>query len=196
MNSPGHPLTQCVPEILERYCLQNGLALLGEVETGRIAARLWLLITVRGLPRRLAADERGTPGEMSDAEVGPLVDCVLEGSARAGELAKAARQLVKACFSAEFRTCRDSYRECEDDGSCRRQQVGKARGRVSGSHCVDCPYWTSLTAEQHAACLTKGWAGDVAEFAAQRAVFLPEDFRVLRRVVDEQARTGNFVARG
>lgn len=196
MNVPGHPLMQCVPEILERYCRQNGLAALGERETGRISARLWLLITVRGLPRRLAPSEMGAPGEMSDAEVGPLVDCVLEGSERAGELAKAARQLVKACFSAEFRTCRDSYRERESDGSCRRQQLGKALGRVSGAHCVDCPYWTSLTPEQHAACLARGWAGDAAAFAASREVFLPEDFRALRRTVDEQARSGDFVARG
>ncbi len=187
MSDSGHPLTQCVPDILERYCRQNGLAPLGGAETGRIAARLWLVIAVRGLPRRLAPDEMGAPGEMSDAEVGPLVDCVLEGSGRAGELAKAVRQLVKACLSAEFRTCRESYRERESDGSCRRQQLGRARGRVSGSHCVDCPYWTSLTPEQHEACLAKGWAGDVAAFAAGREVFLPEDFRVLRRVVQAEA---------
>lgn len=191
MNAPGHPLSQCVPEILERYCRQNGLAPLGDAEAGRIAARLWLLIAVRGLPRRLAPDETGAPGEMSDAEVGPLVDCVLEGSERGGELAKPARQLVKACFSAEFRTCRDSYRERESDGSCRRQQLGKALGRVSGSHCVDCPYWTSLTPAQHAACLARGWAGDVAEFAAARDAFLPEDFRALRCAVDAHARAAD-----
>jgi hypothetical protein len=169
-----------VAAILGRYRRQNGQAALTEADSNQIGLRLWWLIAERGLPPALGPDEKGAPGEMSDDEVAPLVENVLAGSAHVRELATPARQLVKACWLPEFKTCRESYREIGDDGACRRQQLAKARGRISGSHCVDCPYWTDLSPEQHARCLEKGWAGDPVEFASHRDVFLPEDFRALR----------------
>lgn len=169
-----------VAAILERYRRQNGQVALTEAERNQIGLRLWSLIAERGLPPALGPGEKGSPGEMSDDEAAPLVENVLAGSVHAPELATPVRQLVKACLLPEFKTCRESYREIGDDGVCRRQQLAKARSRISGSHCVDCPYWTDLSPEQHARCLEKGWAGDPAEFAAHRDVFLPEDFRALR----------------
>jgi hypothetical protein len=130
----------------------------------------------------------GNPGEMADAEVGPLVDELLEGSPRKDDLAVPVRQLIKACFHPEFRRCRDSYREREADGTCRRQQLKKARARVSGAHCVDCPYWTSLSREEHTRCLLRGWAGNPADFHEHAEVFLPEDFRALKRWLHARAR--------
>lgn len=169
-----------VGAVLERFHRQNAAAV-SPAAVAVLATGLRRLIEERGLPPRLAANDPGEPRDWPKEEVAPLVARVL-GAEHAGDprLATAARQLVKACFQPEFRVCRDSYREREADGSCRRQQLDRGRGRVSGSHCVDCPYWTSLTPEQHARLLRKAWAGDPAECDAQRDIFLPEDFRALR----------------
>ncbi len=169
--------------LLERYVRQNGLAELSESETAVIAARLVRLMETRGLPRRLRPEEMGEPGEMSAEVVAPLVADLLDGSSRAEELSTVARQLIKACFHPEFKKCRDSYREIGSDGACRRQELKRVRTRVSGSHCVDCPYWTSLTAEQDTALVAEAWVGDVGELAAHHDIFLPEDFRVFRRLL-------------
>jgi hypothetical protein len=91
--------------------------------------------------------------------------------------------LVKACLQPEFRRCRDSYREREPDGTCRRQDRDKARARLSGSHCVDCPYWLELTPEQHRRVLRDNWSGDPSALAENEDTYLPADFRELRRCV-------------
>lgn len=166
--------------VLGRYVRQNGWGEISLEEAMTFATRLTALIETRGLPRRLRADEMGQPGEMSAEEVAPLVARLLDGSSRSAELSNVARQLVKTCFHPEFKKCRESYRERESDGSCRRQSLTRVRTRVSGSHCVDCPYWTALTAGQHGQCLADGWAGARSELDAYRDVFLPDDFRVLR----------------
>jgi hypothetical protein len=113
---------------------------------------------------------------MAEEECALLIARVMAGLA-GPRLAEAARQLVKACFYPEFKTCRDSFREVAADGSCRRQELARVRGRISGAHCVDCPHWVALTPAQHIAYLTHEWRGDAAEFSAHRDVFLPEDFR-------------------
>lgn len=177
-----------VGAILERYLRQNGRPAVDETELRLFAERLWKLTLSRGLPRPLGENEIGKPGEMDAAEVAPLLADLLTGLNGAEELAKPARQLIKACFHPEFRTCRESYREREADGTSRRQQLEKTKTRVSGAHCVDCPYWTSLTREEHERCLNRGWAGDVAEFVANREIFLPEDFRALRRLLHAESR--------
>lgn len=169
--------------LLQRYMRQNGLAELSDAETASIGARLLRLIAARGLPHRLRPEEMGEPGEMSAEAVAPLVADLLEGSSRAEELGVVARQLVKACFHPEFKKCRDSYRETDSSGTCRRQELKRVRTRVSGSHCIDCPYWTSLTAEQDNELVAGAWVGDVAELAAHRDIFLPGDFRVFRRLL-------------
>ena len=71
------------------------------------------------------------------------------------------------------------------------QELARARGRVSGAHCVDCPHWVALTPEQHGRFLARAWQpAGAAEFAAHREVFLPEDFRALRRFLHALARAG------
>jgi len=174
---------QSVQCVLDRYARQNDRAPWSAADTAAIGGRLWTLMAERGLPPPLAPCDMGIPGEMLPEEVAPLVARVLDGIADAAPLATPARQLVKACFQPEFRKCRDSFREVEPDGSCRRQQWKKARERISGSHCVDCPYWLSLTPAQHEAFLAKAWIGDSAQWVAHRYGFLPEDFRTLRQSV-------------
>jgi hypothetical protein len=177
-----------VSAVLENYAGRNGFTPFGSGETRLFAERLLALIARRGLPVPLRDDEMGEPGEMADAEVGPLIDEVLAGSPRKDDLTVPARQLIKACFHPEFRRCRDSYRERDADGTCRRQQLKKARARVSGSHCVDCPYWTSLSREEHTGCLLRGWAGNPADFHEHADVFLPENFRALKLWLHARAR--------
>ncbi|HWA85155.1 MAG TPA: hypothetical protein VG710_02940 [Opitutus sp.] len=162
------------------------MAVLDDVEA--LAARLRKEIDERGLPAPLAAADMGRPGEMSAEEVAPIAARVLAGAAHAAALATPVRQLVKACFQPEFRKCRESYREVNADGNCRRQQLGVARGRVSGTHCVDCPYWLELEPAPHGKFLANAWVAGAAELAANRDVFLPEDFRALRRCVREMAK--------
>jgi hypothetical protein len=150
---------------------------------------LHALVRERGLPSPLRPGEKGEPGGMADGEVGPLVARVL-GSASHPLLADAAKQLVKACFYPEFTVCRDSYREVTSEGACKRQQLKRVRGRTSGAHCIDCPYWVALQPAEHAALLEREWRGEVAEFRAHRDVFLPEDFRAFRAWLHAAARRG------
>jgi len=169
-----------VQTIVRRFCAQNDTAPPSVPMSAEFSARLWALVEERGLPRPLAPDELGAPGEMSEAECAPLVARVLpEGAPPL--LAEAARQLVKACFYPEFKTCRDSFCATTSEGACRRQELARVRKRVSGTHCVDCPHWVALAADEHEAFLRGHWRGDPHEFSAHRAIFLPEDFRALRR---------------
>jgi hypothetical protein len=175
-----------VTALLKRFCGQVSHQVPAS-QLSRFATQLAELIDDRGLPRGLGADELGAPGGMSEEECAPLVARVTAGL---GDrvLADAARQLVKACFYPEFKVCRDSFREVTRDGVCRRQQLERARTRISGSHCVDCPHWVGLTPDAHVTYLKQEWCGDPAEFAARQSIFLPEDFRALRSWLYRAAR--------
>jgi hypothetical protein len=193
MTHAGNAFADLVGAILARYFRQNDLPAPPEAEIAHFAAQLWALIGERGLPRPLGPAELGTPGKLPETEVALLLDRVLGGTSPAwrAALEGPASQLVKACFYPEFKTCRDSFREISPDGTCRRQELGRARGRVSGVHCVDCPHWVALTPEQHVRYVTKNWRPEgAADFAAHRGVFLPEDFRAFRRLLHALARAG------
>lgn len=183
MNDGAEIFTKLVTAVLTRFFNQTGRPLPAPAVLSEFVRRLWALVEERGLPAPLAPGAQGEPGEMSAAEVAPLIARLVEGltASESDSLAVPARQLVKACFHPRFKVCRDSFREVSADGSCRRQELARVRERVSGSHCVDCPYWTDLTLEQHGRFLARGWrSGDAAAFAADREVWLPEDFRALR----------------
>lgn len=193
MTDAGNTFAQLVTAILERYFRQNARPPPPDGEMAGLAARLWALVEERGLPRPLGPAERGAPGEMTDAEVAPLVERIL-GEAPLpwrDPLGVLARQLVKACFYPEFKTCRDTFREISPDGTCRRQELARTRGRVSGVHCVDCPHWVALTPAQHIKFLARNWRrAGAAELADHRTVYLPEDFRALRLFLHARARAG------
>ncbi|MEO6569728.1 MAG: hypothetical protein ABIO94_13260, partial [Opitutaceae bacterium] len=98
-----------------------------------------------------------------------------------------------ACFHEEFKVCRDSFREPSPDGICRRQQLARVRQRISGTHCIDCPYWTSLPAEKHLRFLDTQWqAAGRDELTAHLGIFLPEDFRRLRQWIYAAARCADI----
>lgn len=184
----GDEFARIVGAVVTRFMAQHGARAPVAPVLRRLAGQLRAVIDERGLPRPLAAEERGAPGGLPDAECAALVARVMAGLASEPLLAEAARQLVKACFHREFRVCRDSFREVGADGSCRRQQLERVRARISGSHCVDCPHWVALEPGAHASMLAAEWCGDSAEFLQERAVFLPEDFRELRRWLHAAAR--------
>jgi hypothetical protein len=175
-----------VTHILARFYKQLARPL-PATQIPRFAAQLAALVLERGLPRPLRHDETGEPGGMSENECAPLVARVMEG-VDDSTLADAARQLVKACFYPEFKICRDSFREVARDGSCRRQEVERARHRLSGAHCVDCPHWVALVPDDHAAYLMREWRSQPEDFVTHRTIFLPEDFRALRCWLYEAAR--------
>ena len=177
---------QIVSAVLTRFARQVSHPVPAPQDVRRFVAQLRALIEQRGLPRPLAGDECGAPGSMSEAECAPLVAQVVAGLD--AWLNDVARQFVKACFYPEFKVCRDSFREVGRDGACRRQELERARGRLSGSHCVDCPHWVALAAEEHEAFLDREWRTARASFKANRDVFLPEDFRALRRWLHAAAR--------
>jgi len=192
MEQPHAKFTGLVEEILRRFCGQNGWALPAAERLSSYGERLWGLLAERGLPRPLVADELGAPGELAEETCAPLVARVLGDTA--GEerdfFAIPVRQLVKACFHEEFKVCRDSFRAASPDGICRRQQVDRARLRVSGTHCIDCPYWVSLSSENHREFLAKEWQlGGRETLKSHEGIFLPEDFRRLRRYLHHAART-------
>ena len=175
-----------VTEVLSRFYSQLSQPT-SAADLRRLAAQLAAVVLQRGLPRPLMDDECGTPGGMADDECAALVSRVTDGLDDPA-LADAARQLVKACFYPEFRNCRDSFRELRRDGSCRRQELERACGRLSGSHCVDCPHWVALSPADHAELLRREWHGDPNSFAEHAGVFLPEDFRTLRLWLHRAAR--------
>ena len=191
MPDAGSTFAHLVDAILARYFRQNGLPGPSPAEITAAATGLWSLVGARGLPRRLGPAERGAPGEMSEAEVAPLLEQALGGVTPAARVALAppVKQLVKACFYPEVKACRESFRAVAPDGSCQRQELARTRGRVSGAHCVDCPHWVALTPEQHFKYLAREWRpAGAGELAAHRDVFLPEDFRALRRFLQACAR--------
>jgi hypothetical protein len=176
----GTEFERLVGAVLTRWLGQNGRSSFDPAAIAGFAHRLWLVVRERGLPLPLPAGECGAPGGMPEGECSQLVARVV-GSSSDSFLLDAARQLVKTCFYPEFRNCRDSFRETSSDGICRRQQLQRARGRISGSHCVDCPHWVSLSADEHEKFLAAEWRTDGLEFFSHRDIFLPEDFRALRQ---------------
>lgn len=168
---------------LERWFRRNGHAPVATADLAGVAERLRALLAEKGLPRVPPDGRPEQAGELPADECARLERSVLGPLVADERWTTPVRQLVKTCLQPEFRRCRDSYREREADGSCRRQQSGKARGRLSGSPCVDCPYWLELTAEQHARVVRDGWAGDRGAFESDPELYLPSDFRALRRHV-------------
>jgi hypothetical protein len=175
----GGEFERLVEAVVTRFHMQKSHVPPATAEIARFTCQLRQLVDERGLPPPLSADQCGTPGGMAEDVCAPLVARVLAGT-REPLLAEAARQLVKACFYPEFKVCRDSFREVTREGACRRQELARVRGRISGSHCVDCPHWVALAPEQHADYLRREWRDDVTIFETNRGVFLPEDFRALR----------------
>lgn len=165
---------------LRRFLVQNEKPPLPETELAALAARFWGAVSREASPSSVAELEwRETPVELVEQLAREVLG---EGMtpARGADLGVPVRQLLKACLQAEPVRCRESYREVVG-GHCRRQELARARARISGAHCVDCPHWVRLDPAKNTALLERAWVeGPVSGFQAHRDVFLPEDFRALR----------------
>ncbi len=166
MPVPAPEFEELVVALLERFQRQQGLPAAEPAGLRAVAARLGEL--ARGV---VPAAE---PAALAARIAGPGADPVV---------ADAVAQLVKAITYPRLDLCRESYREAGPEGTCRRQLVAQARRRISGTHCVDCPHWLAFGPAEHEAWLRAKWRSDPADFDAARGVFLPEDFRHLRRLL-------------
>lgn len=179
--------TERVVAVVRRWGAQGATPPWDADTVGRLAQRLAALVAERGLPRPARAATADSTTGMPEAEMARLTDRVA-GAGEEPRLAEAVRQLIKACFYPEKDQCCESYREVSADGTCRRQELARVRGRISGSYCVDCPHWTALTPAEQAQRLAEGWRAEPAMLTAHEDVFLPADFRALRRALYAAAR--------
>ena len=185
MESSWPEFISLVVRIVERMARQQSRVVV-QADAEGFARRLAEVMASCPLPPSLAKGDLGRPGGMADAECARLVAVVM-GSDSDRFLAEVARQVIKACLHPVFTQCRDSYRERAADGSCRRQERDRTRLRVSGAPCVDCPYWTALDGVGHGQLLDAGWLGESAAWRVEADLYLPEDFRALRRWVRRTA---------
>ncbi|WP_414661281.1 hypothetical protein [Horticoccus sp. 23ND18S-11] len=181
-------LEQLVAAVLNRGAAQRSVAV-PPAQLRCFLDQLGQLLAERGLPPPLAPGFVCRTGGMAEQEFAPLAARALDGIDDP-VLLDLAKQVLKACFYPELAICRDSFREVAKDGSCRRQEVARARSRISGAHCVDCPHWVEREPAAHAALLAQEWRSDPGLLAAHQEIFLPEDFRALRRWLYAAARVG------
>lgn len=177
-------LEQRVQPILARFARQNAWPdaaaavalvarrLAAEVVAGRRAAG-------GGASPRSAAATEAEVAAWSEPVLAPLA------AAERARFAVPVRQLLKACAQPPLAVCRNSYREAGADGLCRRQELARARARASGSHCIDCPWWTECAEPAHRELLRAAWTTGADEREAHWDIFLPEDFRRLRQRLAE-----------
>lgn len=179
MSAPEPSLDDLLAATLRRFLRQNGEE--ADADTLRaVARRLHALVDELGLPEPVASEIESDRIRLPDSEQARRAALAIpEGASPL--VADAVRQLVKALFYPELRQCRLSFKAVAADGSCRRQDLERARHRISGCHCVDCPHWRDLSPEAHPAFLARQWHAGPGAFAAHAAIFLPEDFRALRR---------------
>lgn len=172
--------TKLISACLRRFLAQNEIPPLPETELAALAARFWSAVA-RGasLPSVAEPEWREIPVELVEQLAREVLGAALT-PARGADLGVPVRQLLKACLQAEPVRCRESYREVVA-GRCRRQELARARGRISGAHCVDCPHWAGLDPAKNTALMERAWVeGPITGFQAHRDIFLPEDFRALR----------------
>ncbi len=155
---------------------------------------LWRMIDRHGLPEALKPSDQGQEQALSEDELSARLE-ELWASYRFTDYRKdleiPARHFIKGIWQPEFKKCRLSYKETNPDGQCSRQKLSHALQRISGTHCVDCPYWVSVSAEKNERLLTKEWRAEaVAELTSNIGVFLPEDYRNLRQLLYMHARFG------
>jgi len=179
---------------LRRFLQQESGALPSAETVAAFSRHLWNSASAVGWPSPLAEGTTCGPEERSwdgiEAQVSAIAACGSDETERA-RLLPVARQLLKTCIYGEFTECRNSYRSPVAEDRCRRQDPSIARTRISGTPCVDCPYYVTLTQGEHATLLEASWArGNPVPYTREPALFLPEDFRELRRFLWLQARFG------
>lgn len=91
--------------------------------------------------------------------------------------------LLQLLLQEEFLACTQTYQETDPKGHCDRQEPKVFRGRLSGVHCADCPFFLSLGREAHEKALAAKWRNPAEALGPHLAAALPEDYRLLRTFV-------------
>jgi hypothetical protein len=178
-NEAAAEFGRLVSACLRRFLAQNERPALPEAELAVLAGRFWPVLGRGSATAAPVPDWREISGDLIESMACEIL-ADRPATERRADLEVPVRQLLKACLQMEPVRCRESYREVIG-GACRRQELARVRGRISGSHCVDCPHWAALDAAKNTALMERAWVeGPVARFQAHRDVFLPEDFRALR----------------
>ena len=181
--------------VVDRMLQQDGGPAVAPTVIRTCVSALWDAAGAIGWPASLPDGVTCRSAETPGAALEPKVVAVaaqVESDAERARLLPVLRQLLKACVYPEFTECRDSYRATGADGRCARQQRAVAAARISGSPCVDCPYFVARTETEHRDLLLAGWrVGSPDVFRGEPSVFLPNDFRALRRFLWLRSRYGS-----
>ncbi len=148
----------------------------------KLLTNIWVLLKDEELPKPLPKNEIGTPQEPNFNVLNELCDrclAIVPKHRTEDHLRELIMQLFIALLSPEFRSCRLSYQDVDNDQKCIRQHRSHCVDRISGSHCEDCPYFVALSANQHTKLFKRSWQSDDS-FERNKELFLPEDFRALR----------------
>ncbi|GAB5561965.1 MAG: hypothetical protein SynsKO_36120 [Synoicihabitans sp.] len=184
--------THQIKKICQRYFRQTNNESPPDAALVHFATILWRLIEKNGLPPALEPSDQGQDAALSEADLSSKLDELWSAFRfvdHRAALEAPARHLIKGIWQPEFKKCRLSYKEESSAGKCDRQNLTKSLGRISGAHCVDCPYWVSISAEKNEKLLKKEWdQNSVVELSANMDVFLPEDYRSLRQLLYMHAR--------
>lgn len=173
--------------VIQRVAAQQGHAIPYQPEWSQFAETLWQACAAEGWPEPLRQPaDMGAPGTLDPAVLERVESRMRPNwpnQIDADFWARLTRQMTKMLLLPEFRACRQSFQEVNaTTDTCPRQQLSTCRERVSGSHCVDCPYFVAMEGSKHRKFLQRFWEhGDPAEFEAHASTFLPEDVRRLRR---------------
>ncbi|MEN9662358.1 MAG: hypothetical protein RL324_1307 [Verrucomicrobiota bacterium] len=168
-----------VAACLRRFLAQNDRPAVPETELADLGARFWKAVSREAYRPPADIAWREMPAALVEQLAAEILDDSMAAERR-GDLNVPVRQLLKACLQAEPERCRESYREVVG-GHCRRQELARARSRISGTHCVDCPHWAALDGDENLILLARAWAEGPAEtLSGNQGIFLPEDFRALR----------------
>lgn len=176
--------------LLTRFLRQNGEAV-DSAQIAGVAARCAALVAEHGVPVAVTSEAESEATRLNEAEMKARI-AIAAGPDADDRLIDAAKQLVKALFYPELAQCRLSFEAQTADGRCKRQELERARERLSGTHCVDCPHWR-MSPEEHADFLAAKWRDGAEAFAANRDVFVPEEFRALRAWLRAQAGRGRGI---
>ena len=182
---------------LARFLAKNGQASRSSPALDVIVLRVWGQVDTAGWPAPLQPGERRLPQERSIPELEAWVGAAVEGPERTDApsrehefLFSGIRQLFKACLYPEISSCRESFRQVDPSGLCKRQNLASARARICGSPCIDCPYTVTLTSQEHENLLQASWVPtNSTRYIVDALCFLPEDFRRLRRFLWLHARS-------
>ena len=168
--------------IAQRYLQQIGVFPKHTDKVGELLKAVWQVAHERPLPRPLGRAETGEAKDPDEGRIRELIQTV-EGKLDRDmpeTLDVFTYQLLVMVTQEEFKACRLSYQAENVEGEVERQDADYCKDRISGSHCEDCPYFVALSQEKHERLMQKQWIAGAEAFEAEKATFLPSDYRMLR----------------